>query len=137
MSDPTRHPVLLVAVAGLVTIACLALVGPWDPQGISLGFLAALLVAAGCLVLVGRLSSGRGAIAAGALFGFGAAAAFQVGTFVVYDYGLYGHSWAEFGDSDFNAVVLIVGLVVWGVPAALAGSLLALLGFTTRHLGAT
>lgn len=124
-----------VAAAAFALVLAVALLLPWDPNASGgVGFPIACLIAVVAALIIGNQSPGRTALAQGALVGSLAAIAFVVGTFVAYEQGWHSRSWDEFGESDPGLFELAFTIVFVGLPAALIGAVLAILGRTTRRL---
>jgi hypothetical protein len=128
---------LRVFVPGLVLILAIALVAPWDPgESGGWGSRVALTVFVSAAVVGGWMRRGASVLAVGAAFGFAALALFSVGCYIAYDLGTSGVEWSDWGDQNHSITLLAFDIMVWGIPAALAGAALALLGSLGHRLAA-
>jgi hypothetical protein len=126
---------LRVLAFGLVFILVIALVAPWDPgQGGGWGARAALAIGIAAAVIWGWMRRGASAVAIGAAFGFTALALFSTGCYVAYDLGSSGVEWSDWGDQNHPVSLLLLTILLYGIPAAVVGAILAELGRVSRRL---
>lgn len=124
-----------VLAGAIVVVFAASLVAPWDPSvGGGRGPVFALAVATVAAIVEGRGGGRWRGVAAGAGVGFAALSAYSTGTYISYDLELRGLSWSDWGDQNYPVSLLLLTILLYGIPAAVAGAILAELGRISRRL---
>jgi hypothetical protein len=119
---------LRLLAACLTVIALIAIFAPWDPvEGGGWGVRVALAVFVGGALAAGWIHRAR-PLAIGAAFGFLALAVFDTGCWLAYNLETSSVEWDDFGDQNHPASLLLFEILLFGVPAAIAGGALAFVG---------
>ncbi len=127
--------VFAVLAGAVVGVFAASLIAPWDPgAGGGWGPVFALAVSTVAAITEGRVGTRWRGVAAGAGVGFVALAAYSTGTYIAYDLEMRDLSWSDWGDQNYPVSLLLLEVVLFGVPAAALGAILAELGRATRRL---
>jgi hypothetical protein len=127
--------VVAMLAGAIVVVFAASLVAPWDPDaGGGWGPVFALAVATVAAIVEGRVGRRWRGVAAGAGVGFVALAAYSAGTYIAYDLELRSLSWSDWGDQNYPVSLLLLTILLYGIPAAVVGAILAELGRVSRRL---